>query len=1075
MFHNKHKKRDPYEKHPGSYMNGRPASHDHVYDRNNDGNSYGYYSGRNYVEYEEKPRGRLKDPYSTEYDPRNFKYMENKPNSTNGCYRYDVNESNVIYSNNSAPVNYQPRYRELPYKRKESHRNYSNPYNVPIPNPPETRQQIWSGKQQPLTKQSQNIGQNKDNLSRTEKGDHKNQPTKSTDNQKNDPQHSVNQNSVSTTLNPPHADKLKSNMSNSTKIPVKPPQSPSIASNTKAGDGNKKPIETENKTPKESKPTSEKTNNNGSKSLNKMENSTIKSKEPSLSTKVETKRTSRRINKVADEEQEEDETVSKRKTKRKTVASPRVLRIRKGTDESNGNEASKGKSGMNKGQESKSTKETELPKKSNSVSSSSSSSDTNVVNMRRSNTTNASSSSTENMEECSNGEGKQSSTDSEEYITPRSVGFSEKKSEESERRRRLQTVNKGTNSKTQKKTNKIADLINLNRKITRNTQSFYESQLKMAIELSMKECDANENTCENKEGKNKENKGQDYKHKEYNGCGNRGDRINRQKDYVHNEGENNLEREVDYVHKEKNGCEKDTESDIDKEGDYDAMNLDRGKEDSNIDRRDNVGGNKENIREKEEYDHEDGKTNNKNSSYSCEKKQHGYEKKEYIDSPIETSDSDSDYDDKKPMKKTQKQTQKASTERKTKVKKQVQSKRGSKTKKKVEVSDEIAGGNNLNINIRGAVNGSVQRSGNLVVTGNIFGNMDSNTTRGSGLLLQGGLEAFMSEDIMNNAMPLGILTNERELTASDESIMSAVNQFRSAKMENVSDQVLMQMKMKAFEEFLTMSERLYCGRPLVDEYTAYTLNAQYGTQEMINTKDKDSDCSTNYSNSTEDGPSSKDSSSGNIKDIGMSLKRDTGVANNKEGIVSPTRGGGNQQSKLGTTTIKDYAIQVSKDLNLGFSNDFVTEANRDVSMSPGGEIGRNQQGKESVNIPRKELRMMIPKDTHGLQMKEGILNISREGKKENEDELFKFNCSKLDLMYRVSFNILKSSHRQPEVIDLWGPKELVLFELALFKYGKEFHEIQKDIPTKSVKEIVDMYYLWKKTSRYKLWKANRYY
>ncbi|UKJ88297.2 metastasis-associated protein MTA2 [Theileria orientalis] len=982
-------------------MNGRPASQDHVYDRNNDANSYAYYTGRNYVEYGEKPRGRLKDPYIPEYDPRNFKYIETKPNSTNGCYRYDANDSNGIYSNNSTSVNYQPRYRELPYRRKESHRIYSHPYNAPMANPQETRQQNWSGKQQPLSKQSQSIRQNNDNVSRTAKGESKIQPTKSTDNQKNHSQHAVKQNTVSTKVNPTHPDKSKTNMTNITKIPTKPDESPSIASNTKAGDGNKKPSETENKTPKEAKATSEKSNNTGLKKVNKIRNLTVKSKESSIIQKVESKRKSRRINKVADEEREDDKVVSKKRTKRKTLASPRVLRIRKGTDESSGNESPKGKLGTNEVQESKNRKEIELPNKCVNVSGNISTSDTNVVITRRNNTTNGSSTSTENMEAYLSTEAKKCSTDSEEYITPRSVGFSEKNTQLSESRRHLQAVKKGTKRRSQKKTNKIADIINLNRKITRNTQSFYESQLKMAIELSMKECGPKENSCENRV--EKENKGQDYKHREYNGCGNRGERVSPQKVYFSNEGGNNLEMEEVYVTREKNGCEK---------------------------------------------------------------RHHGYEKKEYVDLPTVKSDSDSDYDDKKPKRKVQKVIQKVSTERKTKVTKGVQSKRGTKTRKKPDASDDIVGVN-LNMNTRGAVSGSLRGNGN------IFANMDATTTRASGLLLQGGLEAFMTEEFVNNAMSLGILTNESVLPASDESLMSAVNQFRSEKMENVSDQVLMQMKMKAFEEFLTLSEKLYCGRPLVDDYTAYPFNAHYSRQEMLNTKDKDSDCSTNYSNSTEDVSSTKDSSSGSIKDIGISSNRDTGMATNKEYVVK-SRGAGNQQSKLGTTTIKDYAIQVGKDMNLGFGNDFVMGASREIVMSPGGELGLSHQGKESVTIPRKELRMMT-KDTQGMATRDGFQNTSREGKNEKEDELFRFNCSKLDLMYRVSFNILKSSHRQPEVIDLWGPKELVLFELALFKYGKEFHEIQKDIPTKSVKEIVDMYYMWKKTTRYKLWKANRYY
>lgn len=93
----------------------------------------------------------------------------------------------------------------------------------------------------------------------------------------------------------------------------------------------------------------------------------------------------------------------------------------------------------------------------------------------------------------------------------------------------------------------------------------------------------------------------------------------------------------------------------------------------------------------------------------------------------------------------------------------------------------------------------------------------------------------------------------------------------------------------------------------------------------------------------------------------------------------------------------------------------------------------------------------------------------------SEDTLFEFQCSNLDLRFRVSFAMLTSDVRQPQMLDLWGPKELVLFELGMFKHGKEFHEIQRNIPTKTVQEIVDMYYFWKKTNRYKLWKANRLY
>ncbi|OII74675.1 uncharacterized protein cubi_00228 [Cryptosporidium ubiquitum] len=70
--------------------------------------------------------------------------------------------------------------------------------------------------------------------------------------------------------------------------------------------------------------------------------------------------------------------------------------------------------------------------------------------------------------------------------------------------------------------------------------------------------------------------------------------------------------------------------------------------------------------------------------------------------------------------------------------------------------------------------------------------------------------------------------------------------------------------------------------------------------------------------------------------------------------------------------------------------------------------------------------------------------------------------------------LLTHPFRNREVIDLWGPHEVILFECGVCKYGKEFDKIQRIIKTKTTKEIVDFYYcIWKRTSRYKAWKSNR--
>jgi hypothetical protein len=65
---------------------------------------------------------------------------------------------------------------------------------------------------------------------------------------------------------------------------------------------------------------------------------------------------------------------------------------------------------------------------------------------------------------------------------------------------------------------------------------------------------------------------------------------------------------------------------------------------------------------------------------------------------------------------------------------------------------------------------------------------------------------------------------------------------------------------------------------------------------------------------------------------------------------------------------------------------------------------------------------------------------------------------------------LKSPMRRSSVLERWSPLEVALFEAALAEYGKEFHKVQGEIKTKTTNEIVDFYYVWKKTPHYKLWK-----
>lgn len=57
-----------------------------------------------------------------------------------------------------------------------------------------------------------------------------------------------------------------------------------------------------------------------------------------------------------------------------------------------------------------------------------------------------------------------------------------------------------------------------------------------------------------------------------------------------------------------------------------------------------------------------------------------------------------------------------------------------------------------------------------------------------------------------------------------------------------------------------------------------------------------------------------------------------------------------------------------------------------------------------------------------------------------------------------------------KIEDTWSPLEINVFEGGIFTYGKEFSLISKLIGTKNVKEVVDYFYVWKKSKKYDEWK-----
>ena len=71
-----------------------------------------------------------------------------------------------------------------------------------------------------------------------------------------------------------------------------------------------------------------------------------------------------------------------------------------------------------------------------------------------------------------------------------------------------------------------------------------------------------------------------------------------------------------------------------------------------------------------------------------------------------------------------------------------------------------------------------------------------------------------------------------------------------------------------------------------------------------------------------------------------------------------------------------------------------------------------------------------------------------------------------------TLGILLCGARRPTTFEKWNPYEIALFEGAISLYGKEFHQIAKIIQTKTCKECIEFYYVWKKTYHYSAWKKS---
>lgn len=69
------------------------------------------------------------------------------------------------------------------------------------------------------------------------------------------------------------------------------------------------------------------------------------------------------------------------------------------------------------------------------------------------------------------------------------------------------------------------------------------------------------------------------------------------------------------------------------------------------------------------------------------------------------------------------------------------------------------------------------------------------------------------------------------------------------------------------------------------------------------------------------------------------------------------------------------------------------------------------------------------------------------------------------------YGVLNSCLFRERIEDRWNAREIGLFESTFVLHGKSFSLLSTVIGTKTTKEVIDFYYVWKKTKKYKIWKT----
>ncbi|XP_065569255.1 mesoderm induction early response protein 1-like [Artemia franciscana] len=145
------------------------------------------------------------------------------------------------------------------------------------------------------------------------------------------------------------------------------------------------------------------------------------------------------------------------------------------------------------------------------------------------------------------------------------------------------------------------------------------------------------------------------------------------------------------------------------------------------------------------------------------------------------------------------------------------------------------------------------------------------------------------------------------------------------------------------------------------------------------------------------------------------------------------------------------------------------QASVPLGLSPYGDALPYENEDKLVWVPKM-------KDEEVIEYLRKVQKIVREsqGLMLPEGAHIKDDEPALHLLHQCGYNVEEALRRKKmnavptaDTMSLWSEEECRNFELGLRIYGKDFHVIQKHkVRTRSVGELIQFYYLWKKTERH---------